>query len=705
MADGIRFKRGNAADRLTLSSGEPSLDQDSKQVWVGVGSGDSADDIPLAKIAPFTAQNLYVATTAFGGDGVAGAGRTGLELESGTATSGASGTALIDSGAAFTTALVGKAVFNTTDNTWGKVTAVPSSTQLTTGGHSIWAVNDVYIVCDAIDNVQEAFNLIVAPFNSATTIYISDGTFPEDIEFIGKTAGGAFTLTIQGSTSGTTTIDGETTIRQRIFFSNLTFIDRIFEFSGADVDWTTCIVTANRRGFIINKAPSVVANIFRSSSDVVFENDPGNYINVGSTVTIGYTIYTATPALGGDDSNDGLLVSRGVATSTTANKLVDSSGKFNTADYLGKTVYNINDDTWAEITAIDSASQVTLDTDIMVTGEAYRVAGAKATVQGGTDAIPGTNNCDVMVRISNGTFVENVTVQGKIYSGSFGITYQGTKNILDSLTATASSTTGGGAIQGTVDRSAGTWTGSARQHKWVRFTSGNNDGVSRAIDDNSTTLLTIVSIWVGAIGSDTYVVEELTTIIQPASSDCMSIKQLQVGITINDIDLEGSASGYGILAESDSSVEMNRCFSDPGIFTPGGSITTHDCVLIGGARFNRVAYAASGGELFIDSTKVGVNVAGSTAVLIAGVCTANIREGSILDGQGAATPQYGVLAEANTQFDCFASGSRNKVKNWGVAGLRGQTGAQGFLTTSGLYVDYSGNLADITVDALSSHIT
>jgi len=72
------------------------------------------------------------------------------------------------------------------------------------------------------------------------------------------------------------------------------------------------------------------------------------------------------------------------ATSTSSLKLVDTAGAFTTRKSVtghpitytiavGDTVYNTTDSTTALITAIDSATQLTLDTDIMASGEAYQI--------------------------------------------------------------------------------------------------------------------------------------------------------------------------------------------------------------------------------------------------------------------------------------------------------------------------------------------
>ena len=62
---------------------------------------------------------------------------------------------------------------------------------------------------------------------------------------------------------------------------------------------------------------------------------------------------------------------RGTTTSTTANKLVDSTQNFNTTAQVGSFVKNTTDNTTASVTAIDSDTTLSLDTDIMVSGEEY----------------------------------------------------------------------------------------------------------------------------------------------------------------------------------------------------------------------------------------------------------------------------------------------------------------------------------------------
>ena len=64
----------------------------------------------------------------------------------------------------------------------------------------------------------------------------------------------------------------------------------------------------------------------------------------------------------------------GSGTSTTSNKLVDSAASFATS-IVGQTVYNITDKTSAMVTARDSGTTLSIDTNIMASGESYIISG------------------------------------------------------------------------------------------------------------------------------------------------------------------------------------------------------------------------------------------------------------------------------------------------------------------------------------------
>ena len=67
------------------------------------------------------------------------------------------------------------------------------------------------------------------------------------------------------------------------------------------------------------------------------------------------------------------FLAQGTTSSTTTNKLVDVAATFTTLIAVGNVVENTTDNTTAKITAIDSATQLTLDNNIMTTGQTYRI--------------------------------------------------------------------------------------------------------------------------------------------------------------------------------------------------------------------------------------------------------------------------------------------------------------------------------------------
>ena len=86
----------------------------------------------------------------------------------------------------------------------------------------------------------------------------------------------------------------------------------------------------------------------------------------GDTVTL-------NDVLGEDKLNDLSFVDKtsGTTTSTTANKLVDSSASFTTTVSIGDRITNTTDSTIAVITAIDSNTQLTISDNIFTSGESY----------------------------------------------------------------------------------------------------------------------------------------------------------------------------------------------------------------------------------------------------------------------------------------------------------------------------------------------
>jgi hypothetical protein len=93
--------------------------------------------------------------------------------------------------------------------------------------------------------------------------------------------------------------------------------------------------------------------------------------------------------LNGKSPIDIPILDSGTTTSTTAFKLIQSGQNFNTTVFVGCKVKNTTDDTWATVTAVDSATTITLDIDIMVSGETFEIYGNPDVYYFGV-----TDNCD-----------------------------------------------------------------------------------------------------------------------------------------------------------------------------------------------------------------------------------------------------------------------------------------------------------------------
>lgn len=476
MADDIKFKRGDKADRPALDLAEPGFNQDSEEFFIGKGTGDSADDIRFTPDAAVVDYTLYVAGSGYGGNSAAN-GRTGRELASGTITNTwTSSDQFEDSNASFTSALVGMTIYNVTTGKWAYIynfissTVLEISEDITAGGD--WNVGDSYVIASAFDNVPDALNAIRTPYLSNVTVRISDGTFSDDITLVGIVAGADKALTLQGEETGSATtyisgsvdnqgnvavndieFNGSVEVSSLATWTNVVFNGNIDLKFGASVTWTNCTIKANC--YIRNGASATADNVdtsggrvfvyggssshWTNGSTITVANDPQGITSVNSTVNIGYKMYVATAALGGDDSvADGLTITSGSATGTSASKLIDSGASFDSS-VLDKPVYNSTDGTWAKVTAVDSSTQLSLSADIMASGEAYVIANAFSTVQGAVDAVPGTFNCNTDIRVSDGTFAEDVTVQGKTPSGNYTLDIIFAVNVVESGTVDAAS--------------------------------------------------------------------------------------------------------------------------------------------------------------------------------------------------------------------------------------------------------------------------
>ena len=125
------------------------------------------------------------------------------------------------------------------------------------------------------------------------------------------------------------------------------------------------------------------------------------------------------------------LITSSVTTSTVTDKLVDSTNNFSSSGVnplniqIGDTVYNTTSSTAATVTNVDSATQLTLNLDIMVSGDSYilysgtNMAGSiepcvlYVGVGGDLDVITAGGDNIVFVNVPTGSFfpVQVIKVQ------------------------------------------------------------------------------------------------------------------------------------------------------------------------------------------------------------------------------------------------------------------------------------------------------
>jgi len=323
-------------------------------------------------------------------------------------------------------------------------------------------------------------------------------------------------------------------------------------------------------------------------------------------------------------------------------------------------------------------------------------ANAYATVQYAINAIPASVGGNVAVNVAAGTFAEDVSIAGKTFAGNYTITITGTRSTLDTLTSSAS-TQGSGAIQGTVVRSSGTWTSNQRQNKMVRFTAGVNSGVTRIIDSNTTTTITIVEVWSGgAPGTDAFVVEDWGTTIRS-----VAVGTNQIGVVLVDVSLVGTAGSAALtvppgarVALTTTKVSVAAGSTTFGVITvAGGSISFDTCVLTNATDGDRILAVEISGLVLFNRTKLVSNDASTTYGIIldlGGVL--ELESGNVVDANGG---DRGIEVRGNSSLLGLTLNSHNRIRNAVTAGIRAYPGSSTASITSGTYVEYSGNGTNI----------
>ena len=165
------------------------------------------------------------------------------------------------------------------------------------------------------------------------------------------------------------------------------------------------------------------------------------------------------------------------------------------------------------------------------------ISSACLTVMGAINKIPAivTNNVQVYI---NGTYTENVILQGKSFSGPYTITLNGTLSMTPWLNTTMTSGFNGSAYLQPVIY--GTFTSGLYNNTLIKFINGSNAGEYRIVDYNNATAMVLTgNILPGAFSAgDNFKILNWTAVINPPSDYSIRVIS-QNGIIIDGIYLDG----------------------------------------------------------------------------------------------------------------------------------------------------------------------
>ena len=215
--------------------------------------------------------------------------------------------------------------------------------------------------------LQGTTNQVITAVSGQTTTFSLPSTVHRDLQ--GNVTGNADTATAW-QTARDLSISGEAT-------GTLSSVDGTSNISGA-VTLTNSAVT----GKVLTGLPTPAASTVQPS-DSILEGigklqSQINGIANGLQFQGTWDAATNTPTL----NSGGGEVDSGTTTGQTADKLIDSSQNFLTTVSVGDKVINQVDGQSASVTNVDSNTSLTLDADIMLSGEAYTIDASPFLVQG-----------------------------------------------------------------------------------------------------------------------------------------------------------------------------------------------------------------------------------------------------------------------------------------------------------------------------------
>jgi hypothetical protein len=134
--------------------------------------------------------------------------------------------------------------------------------------------------------------------------------------------------------------------------------------TGTSFSAALAMITTNHVNTIFRNYGTIDMSSITSADDAVFAGNRGKiFLYPNSVIRVG----NAKSPINVN------IIDSGTATSTATDKLIQTAQNFLLTVAIGCKVKNTTDNTWATVTAVDSNTQLSLDTDIMTSGETFEV--------------------------------------------------------------------------------------------------------------------------------------------------------------------------------------------------------------------------------------------------------------------------------------------------------------------------------------------
>ena len=237
---------------------------------------------------------------------------------------------------------------------------------------------DAGMVYDSANNNLTVSGTVQAGTLSDGTFSGTSGTYTGGVSitsttFVGALTGNADTATALAAT-GSIGFGGDVTLSSAAPSATYT--------SGGNITFNLGLVNSAVTGQVLTGLPTPAAASI-VASDTILEAFGKTQSQINSIAnglqyqgTWNATTNSPTLASGGGEATSG------TTTATTANKLVDSGANFTATVTVGDKVINQVDGQTALVSNVDSATTLSIDADIMLTGEAYTIDNTPFITQG-----------------------------------------------------------------------------------------------------------------------------------------------------------------------------------------------------------------------------------------------------------------------------------------------------------------------------------